>query len=82
MELAGYFGRGEVRGECVIVVAACEGEGGEGGEMAVERMVEVVERVGGLPHAKAARVVAALTGVSRREVYARSLRAQEGRGDE
>lgn len=77
-ELAAHFGRSEVRGECVIVISGERGERpAEEGEWNIEEMMALVERAGKVPRTTAARIVAALTGRRRREVYAQSLRGSE-----
>lgn len=79
-ELAQRFGAGHVRGECVIVIApAPEQRAAAADAREVQRMVAVVQEAGGVPHATAARIVAAVTGLPRRAVYEQSLpRGQEG----
>jgi len=73
-ELAAYFSVGRVRGECVMVIApAAEASAAGAGERDVRSMVAVVQAAGNVPHATAARIVAALTGLSRRVVYEESL---------
>jgi len=73
-KLAAHFGGGRVRGECVIVIAAAPEEPAPSGrEREVKQMVAAVQSAGNVPHATAARIVAALTGLSRREVYEQSL---------
>lgn len=73
-ELAAHFGAGTVRGECVIVIAPAPAEPVSAAhEREVQRMVAAVQAAGNVPHTTAARIVAALTGISRRSVYEQSL---------
>lgn len=78
-ELARHFGAGAVRGECVIVIAPAPEQPAAALEAReVQRMVALVQEAGHVPHAAAARIVAALTGLPRRAVYEQSLpREQE-----
>lgn len=73
-ELARHFGAGTVRGECVMVIAPAPTQpAGVRDAREVQRMVAVVQAAGQVPHAAAARIVAALTGLPRRAVYEQSL---------
>ena len=67
-ELAAHYRASGVKGECVVLVAPAppQPQTLEGDPAA---MVATVQRVGGVPHAAAAKIVAALTGRPKREVY-------------
>ncbi len=72
-ELASHYETEGVRGECVVLVAPADKPARTtiAGDASV--MVQTVRTLGNLPHATAAKIVAALTGLPRQEVYAASI---------
>jgi len=72
-ELAAHYRASGVKGECVVLVAPAPPQPQTlEGDPAV--MVATVQRVGGVPRAAAAKIVAALTGRPKREVYQASTK--------
>ncbi len=76
-ELHAHYAAAGVRGECVVVIGAADSAVSRGGAAleigAVPAAVRAVARIGGVPHATAAKIVAALTGLPRKQVYTESL---------
>ena len=64
-----HFSDNEVKGECVIIIAPAPKTEDKKAEYNLVEMVEKVQRISGLQHSKAAKIVAALTGISKREIY-------------
>ncbi len=73
-ELAMHFSAGDVRGECVLVIAPAPPEPAAHTSAAdLQTMVARVQEIGGVPHSTAVKIVAAITGAPRRSVYAHTL---------
>ncbi|RLD08191.1 MAG: 16S rRNA (cytidine(1402)-2'-O)-methyltransferase [Chlamydiae bacterium] len=69
LEIINCFSDGEVKGECVIVIAPAPKLEDKKAEYNLAEMVEKVRKISGLQHSKAAKIVAVLTGISKREIY-------------
>lgn len=65
------------RGEIVLVIAGASEAATAAGALELDRVLELL--LAELPPARAAAVAARLTGVSRREVYARAMEMADGR---
>jgi 16S rRNA (cytidine1402-2'-O)-methyltransferase len=67
------FNDGEVKGECVIVIAPAPERVKEQKEYNFLDLMEKVQKISGLPHSKAAKIISAITGVSKREIYNQTI---------
>lgn len=72
-ELALHYEAAGVRGECVVLVAPADKPSRATIDGDAAAMVQTVRTLGNLSHATAAKIVAALTGIPRHEIYAASV---------
>lgn len=68
-EIIEHFSVDEVKGECVIVIAPAPDGEEKKAEYNLAEMVDKVQKISGLQHSKASKIVSVLTGISKREIY-------------
>ncbi len=68
-EIISHFSDGEVRGECVIVIAPAQKLEYKKAEYILAELVDKIQKISYLPHTKIAKIISALTGISKREIY-------------
>ena len=68
-EIINHFSDGEVKGECVIVIAPAPKHEDKKAEYNLLEMAEKIQKISDLPHTKVAKIISALTGISKREIY-------------
>lgn len=68
-EIIEHFSDGEVKGECVIVIAPAPKNENKKEEYNLNEMAEKIRKISDLPHSKTAKILAAITGLPKREIY-------------